>query len=596
LPVQKSGGEDETEKGVPSDWMAWIETWDLDGDDPDLADKDPDEDGLSNLEEYKNETNPTLADTDGDGYNDGLEVKEGSDPRDARDHPAKKVPVLQADSPQVSYDSTTGDVSVEFAFDIKVTAIAEESDSWDIEGDESKTITARPKPGAEAGQALPITLTVANSEDEEAVTVLDPVTVGLVNGVFIRSGEAATYTVSYYDDNGVVALEEVSGDSSGSGWYYVADSGLKQIFNAVYTPNKPDSVDSIEGGKTALTYTEDISEAALALFNITIGAEGGEDKIEIKGTSLPADAAASSTNLIVVDIGLPGGEEDNSGLPKFIIPYEALGQADKQGEYGGIRFRVNRGAEAVIEADNSDYEADGKGHPCDAGNFTNGCIEVMAGGKLRDGAYEGFPLGANAVLLNRLGSYLAVGPEEAFEATDGGDLWFAGWLIGPEEVSPRIVWDGGDQNGGYIEVRPGKLAISANVTVKKTLGLIYSVWFVNGPIVTIDAQDDSLTPPISGKKGLFANGNRYKFYGTADAKSGGQNPGSPAAKIIVKAGSVLHKAFLTNEEDDLGMFIGNDDSDVTIINLGKDGAVPEEYEHGISGYLNWDIPEDVPVL
>jgi hypothetical protein len=588
---KNSKDDDETED---TEWAAWIDSKKLKGDDAD-PDKDLDEDGLTNREEYENGTEPESADTDKDGYNDGVEVKGGYDPRDPDDHPPVIRPELQG-KPRVIYSPVTGavSVSVEFTFDKAVTAFAalQESVFWDIEGNESTVITAKLKPGVLAGQPT-ITLTAVSQEDKNAFTTLDPVSVRPVSGVFSRNSMPQTYKVSYYDDNGVSALTLSSGGNPV--YYYVADLGLQKIFNAVYTPNKLGSVDGIEGGKTTITYNETISPAALNLFHITIGADPAQDKIEIKGASLPADIAASSTNLIVVDIGLPGGDADNSGLPKFIIPYRELG-IDENANYSGIRFRVNKGAETVIVADNSGYPQTA----CGPGYFNYGCIEVMEGGKLRDGAYEGFPLGHEAVILNRLGSYLAVGPEDTFffQGTTQPEVWYAGWLIGPEGASPRIVWGGDDQTGNYIEVRPKKLAISADVTVKKTLGLIYSVWFVNGPTVIIDAGSDNVTPEIDGKKGLFARGEDYKFYGTADARSGGQNPGSSEATIIVKPGSVLHKAFLTAGTTDIGNAIGSA-SIVNITNkgMGEAGSTvgATEYVPGISGYLNWKIPENTTV-
>ena len=50
--------------------------------DPNDAGEDEDRDGLTNLEEYRNRTEPDVADTDSDGLNDGPEIKEhGSQPR-----------------------------------------------------------------------------------------------------------------------------------------------------------------------------------------------------------------------------------------------------------------------------------------------------------------------------------------------------------------------------------------------------------------------------------------------------------------------------------------------------------------------------------
>ena len=198
--------------------------------------------------------------------------------------------------------------------------------------------------------------------------------------------------------------------------YDVPDAPLA-VLKAVYEPNKPGSTDSVSldaaatpsVSKTAVTYTAALSAEVLSLFQFTTGTES-IDKVEITGTALP-DATtynATQTNLIVIDIGKPGA--DNSALPKFYIPVQGLG-ADG-GSYAHIRLRVNNGAELVILADNSAYASNGgAGHPAPDGYFNGGCVEVMSGGKLRDGAFEGFPLGSNAVILNRSGSYLSVGAE-----------------------------------------------------------------------------------------------------------------------------------------------------------------------------------------
>jgi len=50
--------------------------------------EDPDRDGLTNRQEYLLKTNPRKADTDGDGWTDGSEAASGSDPRNAASLPA----------------------------------------------------------------------------------------------------------------------------------------------------------------------------------------------------------------------------------------------------------------------------------------------------------------------------------------------------------------------------------------------------------------------------------------------------------------------------------------------------------------------------
>ncbi|MFL5895067.1 MAG: hypothetical protein ACJ76Z_08130 [Thermoleophilaceae bacterium] len=48
-----------------------------------VARKDPDKDGLSNLSEFRHGTDPRAADTDDDGVDDGDELRDGTNPDDA---------------------------------------------------------------------------------------------------------------------------------------------------------------------------------------------------------------------------------------------------------------------------------------------------------------------------------------------------------------------------------------------------------------------------------------------------------------------------------------------------------------------------------
>jgi parallel beta-helix repeat protein len=67
----------------------WELKYDLNPEDYSDSIIDTDTDGLTNLEEYLNGTDPTNPDTDGDGYNDGEEVISDNDPLNENDYPGK---------------------------------------------------------------------------------------------------------------------------------------------------------------------------------------------------------------------------------------------------------------------------------------------------------------------------------------------------------------------------------------------------------------------------------------------------------------------------------------------------------------------------
>jgi len=82
--------EDNDNDGMPDDWE---EDYGLDPGLDDAGD-DEDNDGLTNLEEYKKGTDPTNRDTDSDGVSDGDEVKKGFDPTDSDSSPASIWPII----------------------------------------------------------------------------------------------------------------------------------------------------------------------------------------------------------------------------------------------------------------------------------------------------------------------------------------------------------------------------------------------------------------------------------------------------------------------------------------------------------------------
>jgi hypothetical protein len=68
------------------DW--WEDLYGLDKNSSADASTDGDSDSRTNLQEFQSDTNPTVADSDGDSIDDGVEASDGTDPNDSGDHRA----------------------------------------------------------------------------------------------------------------------------------------------------------------------------------------------------------------------------------------------------------------------------------------------------------------------------------------------------------------------------------------------------------------------------------------------------------------------------------------------------------------------------
>ncbi|MCH2059487.1 MAG: cadherin domain-containing protein [Verrucomicrobiales bacterium] len=84
--------------------------------------RDPDRDGLSNFDEIVTYgTDPNEADSDGDGYNDGLEITERTNPKDAQEVPTRRLTTVQG-----QFKGTiTGDGNYPLGTEVIVEAIPE---------------------------------------------------------------------------------------------------------------------------------------------------------------------------------------------------------------------------------------------------------------------------------------------------------------------------------------------------------------------------------------------------------------------------------------------------------------------------------------
>jgi hypothetical protein len=274
-----------------------------------------------------------------------------------------------------------------------------------------------------------------------------------------------------------------------SKWYYVEDETLRQNVDIIYRANQA-------------------SDDALALFHLVVASEddaenswfdtvAAGDYIKLAGTDVPT--GTNTTSLVKINVGVP--DEDNGALFDVVIPVGELGTGSTSYTYTWIV--VNNGAYLDVNAN----QILGSPGLASGGNFENGTVRVANGGKVRDSAWMGWPLGSNSAFRVLYGGSIAVGKGDR-----DGHAWldgytalypaeypnfgsFEGWLIAPSGDNTKAVWgsrgSSSEEDGyGFLDAFDTNVVIYGNVTIKKSTGLIYDVLLVAGTTLTIETDVD----------------------------------------------------------------------------------------------------------
>jgi hypothetical protein len=428
----------------------------------------------------------------------------------AEEPPTEPEPPAEPVTPELSLTSfvygESGGVTAAFASDIasaasyKLTSESDEAEGDATVSDDGTTVTVvLSADDLDAGVAYTLTVTATSADNVASAAVSHRFIA--VDDLFERplSG-TASYTIDSWsavsaidgsDGGGVAALtadpaedgEDATGESE-TVWYYVSDSGLNNIFDSVYTPNR-----NVEG--------------AVALFHIVLAADSDDDAavdvIEVKGADVPK-RSSDGDGFVYIEIGKNDGTVNN--LPDFIIPPGGLGASAGENDsvsYKGTILRVNKGAYLNIDSDQTLENAftDAAFSAGTAGKFKDGSVYIMAGGKVRDSAYKAWPLGEGSVFTVYKGGYLAVGQGVNTGEATGDDFEkanYGGWLIGGGTDDGKVVFGGANESivNPCIVVTNTSVVLKGVATVRADISLMYDLWLTAGSQLTV-ASDATLT-------------------------------------------------------------------------------------------------------
>jgi hypothetical protein len=381
--------------GIPDSWAL---SHGLDPNDPNMPTDDPDHDGLTNLEEFQNgtdphnpdtdgdglsdgdevhiyHTNPLVVDTDGDGIPDGLEVKLGTDPLDPNSFDYARALSSMEVVPGtfvLVVDSLTGVASIQ----LQVIGHLIDGHSADLTTTRRRT------------NYLSSDVTVCNFGGQDGQVFAGAngtCTITISNSGFSTSAQGTVQSfspspVSFVPIPGFANSVAVSG-----GFAYVAAGGAGlQVVDASGDRKNPQIVSSlaISGNANDVTISGNIvylamGNAGLAAVDVTnplmpqllgtVALSGNAMDVTVRGTTA---FVANGSNLVLVDTTNPRAMSVISTLPL-------------DGFVWGVDVDVNRHLAAVAAGGNGLHLVD----------FTNPASPKVLGtvgtGDARDAAIRG---------------------------------------------------------------------------------------------------------------------------------------------------------------------------------------------------------------